>query len=45
MRIQVNRRNKIPAESPTRAPPGNMSFGIDWRPPSERARAEEEEND
>ena len=28
-----------PAASPTSAPPGKTSFGIDWKPPSLSARA------
>ena len=28
-----------PAVSPTSSPPGNVSFGIDWMPPSLTARA------
>ena len=28
-----------PAVSPTSSPPGNVSFGIDWMPPSLIARA------
>ena len=28
-----------PAEHPIRAPPGKTSLGIDWKPPSEIARA------
>ena len=28
-----------PAVSPIKAPPGNTSFGIDWKPPSDNARA------
>ena len=28
-----------PAEQPISAPPGNVSFGTDWKPPSVMARA------
>jgi hypothetical protein len=28
-----------PAASPASTPPGKLSFGIDWKPPSDRARA------
>jgi hypothetical protein len=28
-----------PAEQPIRTPPGKLSFGTDWKPPSVMARA------